>query len=209
MVLDVGGNAGFFSFCIAGKAKNVLGVDFDSKQIEICLEKARANNIRNVRFLVKVLTPETIDRLPSADVCLFLSVLHHMMSASGVYDCNAKDSRGVENAINLLKAIRNKTQVLFFEMGQSNENHEWANKLPDMGREPEKWILENLLRPAGFSRIKVISPPEWNGLIGKMRKSIHSSGLVDVIDREMILFRFIRRILSYDARDCRYLFKAE
>ena len=70
-------------------------------------------------------------------------MLHHIM-----YE------KGYDYALSLLKHIKNKTRkVLFFDMGQSNEeNQPWAKHLPNMGEDPSVWVKQ-LLLDAGFAKV--------------------------------------------------------
>ena len=72
-----------------------------------------------------------------------MSVMHHIMSL-----------KGEEYSKNILKKIRPKiNKFLIFEMGQSDEaRNKWAERLPDMGNNPHKWIAD-FLTSCGFSKV--------------------------------------------------------
>lgn len=205
--LDLGCNGGYFSFKLAGYAKGILAIDKDEKYIRENRKKNQLLGISNIRFEIGIISPAFVESLEEVDVTLFLSVLHHTISASGVYTNAEPGQCGMDYGLQILKAICAKTHILFFEMGQSNESAEWRAGLPDMGSAPEKWIVENLLKPAGFRDAITIEPPEWLGIGGFIRKFIYRKMEPFVIGNA-IIGRVVRRALCYDTRDCRYIFMA-
>lgn len=50
-VLDLGCGWGTFSFVLAPMVKNVTGIDFSKKSIELCKTKLRKTKLKNVRFI--------------------------------------------------------------------------------------------------------------------------------------------------------------
>src|SRR5438874_4414039 len=118
-------------------------------------------------FAVGLISRRLIDGLVEVDVTIFLSVLHHILGGSGVYSYNSREWANLEYAQAILRCLCQRTQTLFFEMGQPEEAHDWARWLPSMTPSPAQWIPENLLRPAGFSRVMVINPPDWRGPRGR------------------------------------------
>jgi 2-polyprenyl-3-methyl-5-hydroxy-6-metoxy-1,4-benzoquinol methylase len=65
-VLDLGCNAGYFTFPMADVASRVIAIDGDPRLIHDNKERARAADARNISFVHAVITPELIlsDAIP-------------------------------------------------------------------------------------------------------------------------------------------------
>jgi len=205
-VLDLGCSGGYFSFEASKVAKNVTAVDADNTIISENKILAVKYGFHNVNFIHAVISPEVINTFPHYDVTLFLSVLHHVMAVSDRYPWN-RQKNGYEYGLEILTSLIKKTDVLIFEMGQSNESFEWAKKLPKMLPSPDTWIVKNLLRPAGFDAVEIISPPEYRGLSGRIKRLIHDH-FNQTASGTSLLGKIIRRTIGYDTRDCRFIFIA-
>jgi hypothetical protein len=131
------------------------------------------------------------------------------MASAQRYDFNSALPSGQEQGVAVLRAIRAKTKVLFFEIGQSGEDHDWASRLPDMGSDPAAWIREHLLEPAGFLHVETIPPAEWEGPKGAVIKALHKKAPLLVRRSSGALGRGVRRLTDYDTRDCRFMFMAQ
>jgi len=165
-VLDLGCSGGYFSFQAAKKARSVLAVDGDKEIIknnQIISEKYGFNNLN---FQHAEITRKFINSLPQFDVTLFLSVFHHMLTASSAYDWNLGNNK--EIAFNTLSAIRANTKTLVFEMGYPDEGYEWCNRMPKMGPSYKEWIIKNIFE-LDFERIQVINSPSYKGFGGYIR----------------------------------------
>lgn len=137
-LLDLGCSGGYFSFRLAETASQVLGLDGDADVIAKNTAEAERRRVTNVRFEHAVFDAGYIrsDAVPNVDVTIFLSVLHHIIATSKRYDFNDEATPGLANAVEILASIRSKTDVLWFEVGQSEEDMEWAAGMPDMGPSP-------------------------------------------------------------------------
>lgn len=204
-VLDLGCSGGLFSFGLAGSARHVTGIDGDANLIARNERLATEYGISNLSFRCATITPELVRGLDRYDAVLFLSVLHHIITDSRVYPWSSRKS-GMEYGLEVLRAISEKTGVLFFEIGQSDEAHEWAPKLPPMGPAPDEWIARNLLEPSGFTEIRVISPPEFEGLGGRIRRYLHREVGNWFAESQALPIRAMRRVTHFDTRDCRFMF---
>jgi SAM-dependent methyltransferase len=144
--LDLGCAEGYFVQQAAKTFRCVsIGVDADIRRLTVARTATSLNGISGAGFVGGMIDADFLDRLPSFDVVLFLSVLHHVM-----YE------HGLDYARQMLSAIRVRTRkCLVFDMGQSNEtSHGWSKLLPDMQPDPTTWISQ-LLLSAGFSDVKV------------------------------------------------------
>jgi len=205
-VVDLGCNAGYFTFPLAERASDVVAVDGDPQLIEQNRIRARKKALRNITFIHALITPEFIrsDTIPFADVTLFLSVLHHIIAQTGGYDFNVNNGQAFDlnKGIEILRAIRRKTSMLCFEMGEPADKYKWAALLPEMGRRPHKWIIHHLLTPAGFDDIQAIRAPQWRGPLRPLFRLIRS------LEPHIRIPARIVRTLGYDGRDGRTLFIA-
>lgn len=206
-VLDLGCHRGYFAFGLASRAAQVTGIDGDADVIAHNTATARQHGIHNLKFEQAFITPEFIARLPRYDVVLFLSVLHHIITDSRVYSWY-QGKTGLEVGREILRQISTRTDAIFFEIGLSSEAHDWAPRMPDMGAAPERWVVENLLLPAGFRDVQVIPPPEFGGLLGGVNRFLHSHFHRTMATSMSFPIRIARRLTSFDTRDRRPLFFA-
>jgi len=147
-MLDLGCAEGFFvqeaarqDGCIA------IGVDADRRRLNVARSTASLNEVHRAGFIYAMVDADLLACLPSFDVVLFLSVLHHVM-----YE------HGVDYAAALMRAIHDRTnKCLIFDMGQSDETkHEWSNLLPKMTPSPKEWIAA-FLRDCGYTTVTPIA----------------------------------------------------
>jgi len=145
-VLDLGCAEGFFVRKSVEAGCFAMGADMDSDKLVWAQLTMTLDGLKGFGFFKEALTPETLARLPSADMTINLSLVHHLMYA-----------HGIDYARAFMTAARKLTRkVMVFEMGQSNEHHyDWACKLPNMGDHPHEWI-EKFLLECGFSSIRVL-----------------------------------------------------
>jgi O-antigen chain-terminating methyltransferase len=143
-VLDLGCAEGYFVQRVAREHRCfVLGVDADVRRLTVAQDVSVFNKNERAGFMYAHITHEFLKTLPTFDIVIFLSVLHHVM-----YE------HGVDYAKEFMKIIREKTaKSLIFDMGQSNETGmKWASLLPDMGTDPHEWII-GFLHSCGFSQV--------------------------------------------------------
>jgi SAM-dependent methyltransferase len=205
-VIDLGCSNGFFCFQLASSATRVVGVDRDHDIVTRNRAVARQLGVTNVDFVEADLTPNLVgsDALPNADVALFLSVMHHIVAYTRRSRPNGGDEAAIEVALNLLRAVRKKTQTLCFEMGEPGERYGWARNLPEkMRQDPQDWIRSRLLEPAGFEIIHSIVAPQWRGARRAVYKTIRA------LEVRGLRPPGFGRLLSYDVRDGRTLFIAK
>lgn len=123
-VLDIGCAEGWF---LRRAAEDLgcfaIGVEMDSKRI-VPAELARLHDDLDRFAIIKAkLDPETILKLPTCDVVLCLSVVHHVIRRGGVGAAKA-----------FVKALSTRAnKALIFEMGTAEEKEmKWAQNLPEM-----------------------------------------------------------------------------
>jgi hypothetical protein len=160
-LLDLGCAEGFFVRQAAAiEGCFALGIDADVRRLTIAQTASILDEAHNAGFMLARVTPDFVDRLPEFDAVLFLSVLHHVMS-----------EHGEDHARDLLRRIRLKTRALMiFDMGHSGETTQaWAQRLPAMGDEPDRWIA-GFLRSAGYSQTEKLG--ETDGYRGSGRRTV-------------------------------------
>ena len=106
-----------------------------------------ATGIDGVTYRNLEITPDNVNKLPTVDVTIFLSVWHHICAA-----------HGLASAKSLLRQVFHQTnKICFFETGQSNEPYtpgtDWVHEIPEMEPNPTEWI-EQLLRECGATEVK-------------------------------------------------------
>lgn len=152
-MIDLGCSEGYYVLQSARLGLGFcVGVDFDLRRIWTCQNQVVLEEVHNAAFLVSEITPKFVDSMPKFDAVVFLSVLHHILAASGA-----------DRARELLRSIsRRVAKAMIFEMGQCDERSErWAPLLPDMGGDPHSWIAE-FLRSSGFATVeKVAETPSY------------------------------------------------
>jgi O-antigen chain-terminating methyltransferase len=120
-VLDLGCAQGWFSFKLAEKGAQVLGVDYLGANINVCNILVLEN--RNLQARFKIAEVETIPELletTSFDLVLGLSVFHHLALHNGK-----------EATRHIIQRICEKIPHCFFEFALKEESDDWAMDLPD------------------------------------------------------------------------------
>lgn len=145
-VLDLGCAEGFFVRKAVEAGCFATGADMDSDKLVWAQTTMTLDGLQGFGFFKQELTPQSLTRLPPADMLINLSLVHHLMYG-----------QGLDYARSFMASARALTRkVMIFEMGQSNERHyDWASKLPDMGADPHAWIKQFLL-DCGFSRVELL-----------------------------------------------------
>ena len=111
VVLDVGCNIGFFSLSLKERGFFVYGVD--ENKFDLTIADTVGRSIKKGKFFsVNMFIDEkTVEYLPSADICLCLSIWHHWVK-----------QHGLKNATTILKSLYKKTnKVLFFETAEKSK----------------------------------------------------------------------------------------
>lgn len=145
-VLDLGCAEGFFVRKSVEAGCFAMGADMDSDKLVWAQTTMTLDGLKGFGFFKEELTPKSLTRLPSADMTINLSLVHHLMYAQGIG--YARDFMAAARALT--------RKVMVFEMGQSDELHyEWARRLPDMGEHPHQWI-EKFLLESGFASVRVL-----------------------------------------------------
>jgi cyclopropane fatty-acyl-phospholipid synthase-like methyltransferase len=145
--LDLGSAEGFYVLQAAKECGCVsLGVDADVRRLAVADNQLILEKIGSAGFFYGLIDEEFLEKIPSFDAVIFMSVMHHIMY-----------SKGEEYSRKILKKIRSRVnKFLIFEMGQSDElKNKWAKRLPDMGGDPHKWIADFILS-CGFSKVEKI-----------------------------------------------------
>ncbi len=153
-VLDLGCSGGFFSFSIARKAKHVTAVDADSHMIQKNIENAKKLKIENIDFINKKIDAEFLNGLENYDVVLFLSVFHHIIVGSSVYDWTEDKEQGA--AMELLDALRNVGDTLVFDMGRPEEGYHWCADLKRAIGEPRDWVPSHVFGKDIYDDIRIL-----------------------------------------------------
>ncbi len=119
-VLDLGCGWGTFSFTLAPGVREVVGVDFSEKSIELCRSRARSDGVDNVRFLRADaadtgLDPEAFDLVVAAD---FLEHLTPEQTDDVLDECRRLLKRGGRISVwtphrgHLIEILKNNRIVL-------------------------------------------------------------------------------------------------
>ena len=197
LVADLGCSGGYFSFKIAEKARHVWAVDADAQIIERNRAIARKHGYQNITFVCDCISPQLVESLPQMDVTFFLSVFHHMLTASDAYDWNRAED--MPSATGIFSALAPQTQTLVFEMGYPDEGYEWCNRMPSLSPSPQVWISQML--GEHFDTIDILPSPVYSGLLGKVHYSLARQSLPG-----NLLKRAVQRLCALDPRDARAIF---
>ena len=102
LLLDIGCADGFFTRKAAEHGLKTTGIDVEKKRVESAREKL--SDTPDAKVELRHITPDNVDELPDSDVTLLLTVHHH-------WDKHF----GRENALEMLKTIASKTDLLVYE----------------------------------------------------------------------------------------------
>jgi SAM-dependent methyltransferase len=203
-VLDLGCSGGYFGFRMADLVSGYVGVDADDAVIERNRHAARKRGLGNLEFRQSLITPSFVRSLVPVDVVLFLSVFHHMLATSVAYAWN--QGAADFDAVELLRALNERTDVLVFETGYPDEGFEWCARLPPMTPTPRAWV-ERTLRDAGFRHIEVVPADSFRRPLDGLRRHI-ALALGYARHPRPLSGQIANRILQVDSRDNRDLFVA-
>ena len=144
--LDIGCQAGFFTFSLSSERMWVTGADRDKiilRKAELLKKKFQA---RYVDFKPFEINEENLEAMPHFDNILYLSIHHHMIKVYGFAD-----------ATKILKVIASKSTRLFFDFPYYNDikDIEVFSEIPDMGSDPDAWISQYLI-DSGYKTTKLL-----------------------------------------------------
>jgi len=83
-VIDLGCNIGCFSFGMGTIAKQVIGIDYDTKAIEFANKMKEENNVENVDFINANITLDKLKEIGPVDCILGLAVHSWVMHENGI-----------------------------------------------------------------------------------------------------------------------------
>ena len=199
VVLDLGCSGGFFTFKISKVARKVIAVDGDPEIIKRNRALQKELAITNIEFICSEISPDTIKGIGEVDITLFLSVFHHMLTASDAYDWN----HGVSSEYigKILSTLNQNTSTIVFEMGEVNEGYEWCERMPKDSLDNKNFVLEKVFQGA-FNDVDV-----YNRLqnINFINSSIVSK-LGRAFKRDTKIISIIKRLSQFDSRDLRKIY---
>jgi SAM-dependent methyltransferase len=149
-VLDLGCNNGYFAMQFARAGHFALGIDASDQVIAAAEFARRRARLSNAAFMCAQVDKAWLERLPSFDVTLLLSVFQKWCAQSGY-----------ERALAMLGAVWSKTKThLFFECSDSLESEEsFRASLPDMGTTKAdcRAFFERSLRSLGSASVECLA----------------------------------------------------
>ncbi|HEX5410075.1 MAG TPA: hypothetical protein VFW89_09930 [Gemmatimonadaceae bacterium] len=103
-ILDLGCNLGFYSFSLARRGAEAIGVEIREDYTGFSTEVADIYKLP-IRFINEPLTPELLDRVGPVDITLCFSMLQWVI-----------DQKGMDYGCRLLRRISQKSRMLFFDI---------------------------------------------------------------------------------------------
>ncbi len=158
-LLDIGCSEGFYSFGLADRCKPIIAIDKEQPLIEKC-HRIKGSRMIHIDFWHMGID-ELLLLIKAWDVCLYMSVHHHIIAQFGL-----------ETANNILRTLSQKCNCMFFDMGQKDEQnctmHKWWQLLPSNVNQGV-WLIEYLqkntvytnIQPIGSSRIHNVKRLLW------------------------------------------------
>ena len=199
VVLDLGCSGGFFAFELSKVARKVIAVDGDPEIIKRNRALQKEMAITNIEFISSEISSDTIEAIGEVDITLFLSVFHHMLTASDAYDWNfGVNSDDIDK---MLSTLNQNTSTLVFEMGEVNEGYEWCERMPQDSLDNKNFVIEKVFQGA-FTDVDV-----YNRLqnINFINASIVSK-LGRAFKRDTRIISIIKRLSQFDSRDLRKIY---
>ena len=150
-LLDIGCSGGYFSFGMAEAFNKIESYDIKQELIDDCRNIQLAQNVKNIDFYCgDFFESDYLENLNNySNATLYLSTHHHVIN-----------TYGLQKASELLTNVFDMTDVLFFDMGQKNENRDgypWWDKLPDLlGQSQLSWLLEYINNTVSPKCIEII-----------------------------------------------------
>lgn len=199
VVLDLGCSGGMFSFALSRIAKKVIAVDGDREVIERNRIIQKELGITNLEFLHARIDADFIKSLGPVDVTLFLSVFHHLLAVSDAYDWNAGVTRS--DAAEVIQAIHDATRVLVFEIGYPNEGYEWCARLPDYGKDWNRFVLDAIFQ----GRYKLVETLQPDIRLSWINRTIISR-LGTPYQEDGLWLQRLKSAFRFDPRDLRKIY---
>lgn len=135
-VLDIGCAQGYYSLKAAELGCDVIAIDLEEKNIQIC-QYLNSENGFNIDFRKEFFDLNFVENIDSEgfDFVFLFNVIHHV--ACGVsYGYN---TNGLKYAQNVMKALSQKTKILIGSLATSGENIAWNMYLPSNYRD---WLKD-------------------------------------------------------------------
>jgi O-antigen chain-terminating methyltransferase len=151
-ILDLGCAQGYLSLALAVEGHNVVGVDLEETNIDLCEALRREKRLRNVTFLHRDLTDLSDVLNEGFDVALGLSVFHHLAHRDGYLSArNVADDISLHSQHGLYEFAL-PTEPLFWASSQPSEPRDWVSQYPfvlRIGESPTH--LSEVKRPLFFA----------------------------------------------------------
>lgn len=153
-ILDVGCSGGYYSFGLRKKAIRIDAIDREKDLIDGCKEIAKREGVDNIVFEQIALADYLLIRPPLHAVCLYMSVHHHVIQA-----------HGWEMANYMLRHLSVNSPMMFFDMGQYNENCPSTGwwKYMTFTNDNEAWVADYLKENTSYETIECIGSSEVHG----------------------------------------------
>ncbi len=146
-VLDIGcSESRFVRLCAGEMGCFSFGVDSDKRRLWLGALALMYDEVDHCAVMKGRLDAVSIRRLPHYDVCLCLSVVHHVIKEGGI-----------EAAREFVKAIASVTRkAIIFEMGTAEEKAmDWADMMPDMRGDQCKY-MEHFLSSCDLQNVRLL-----------------------------------------------------
>lgn len=199
VVWDLGCSGGFFSLSLASQVKKVIAVDGDLAIIEKNKAIQHELGIKNIEFIHANIDSELIDGLEPADVTIFLSVFHHILTTSTEYAWNKEAT--MSSASHLIDSINARSNTLIFEIGYPNEGCPWCEDLPNYGDDWDEYVINHIFRDC-YRSVEKLNPEiklNW------YKKAILSK-LSKPYQRDSLFVQRIKSLFQFDPRDYRKIY---
>jgi len=158
-VLDVACNAGFYSFELAKKGANVIGIDNSYEDIVRAKFAKKIMGIKNVNFEIVNVDDVNEELNQKFDLVLCLGLLYH-----------------VEDPKSVINKIANLGDSVIFETiaNVNSQEEELINNrsITSDGYVPTVPWLKNAFKEAGFTEITQITNPDFPRVVFKCRKNL-------------------------------------
>ncbi|KAA3633962.1 MAG: DUF1698 domain-containing protein [Calditrichaeota bacterium] len=140
--MDIGSQIGYFTFQAAAEGAVSFGVERSKRACQVANAIKELRNMEHAAFLNMGVDSFTVKGLPKVDVLCCMSIYHHWVRESGFAEADK-----------IFTELTAKTNALFFDTGQSNEeNTDWTESLEFMNPDPIAWI-ENYLKEKQFTKV--------------------------------------------------------
>lgn len=152
-MLDIGTSGGYYSFALHDTFTNITAIDNVPDLIEDC-NKIQKEHGTTIDFMVCDLK-KILAGGDSWDCVLYMSVHHHVINQYGMQVANS-----------LLKTLSNRSPLMFFDMGQKNENcpqHAWWQKLPATDNN-EQWLRDYLSKNTSYNTFEIVGTTPIHGV---------------------------------------------